>query len=85
MENMKKQILEVFKNSMFRDLSKCEDPFSQSIFGEQIGLLPSEALFLLFELEKEFGIRFPNEVAAEHRFDILNDIVLAVKTQLEEK
>lgn len=82
MDSIEEKVVDIFKNRMFRDLSKCNNPFSLSIFGTEIGLQPSEAMFLLFELEKEFGIRFSDNVVTEYKFSILGDIVQAIKDEL---
>lgn len=49
--DIEEKVFEIFRKYLFRDLTQCEDPFSESIFGEKIALLPAEAYFLLVKIE----------------------------------
>lgn len=73
--NIEEKVFEIFRKYLFRDLTQCEDPLSESIFGEKIALLPAEAYFLLVKIEEEFSIKFSNDVVVERRFNYLKDIV----------
>ena len=69
--DIEEKVFEIFRKYLFRDLTQCEDPFSESIFGEKIALLPAEAYFLLVKIEEEFSIKFSNDVVIERRFNYL--------------
>ena len=73
--NIEEKVFEIFRKYLFRDLTQCEDPLSESIFGEKIALLPAEAYFLLVKIEEEFSVKFSNDVVVEGRFNYLKDIV----------
>ena len=49
--DIEEKVFEIFRKYLFRDLTQCEDPFSESIFGEKIALLPAEAYFLLVKIK----------------------------------
>jgi acyl carrier protein len=72
---IEKKVFNIFREYLFRDLTQCENPLSESIFGEKIALLPAEAYFLLVKIEEEFSIKFSNDVVVEKRFNYLKDIV----------
>ncbi|EOS23359.1 hypothetical protein C806_02864 [Lachnospiraceae bacterium 3-1] len=81
--DIEEKVFEIFRKYLFRDLTQCEDPFSESIFGEKIALLPAEAYFLLVKIEEEFSIKFSNDVVIERRFNYLKDIVEEIGKCLE--
>lgn len=81
--NIEEKVFEIFRKYLFRDLTQCEDPLSESIFGEKIALLPTEAYFLLVKIEEEFSIKFSNDVVVERRFNYLKDIVEEIGKCLE--
>lgn len=81
--NIEEKVFEIFRKYLFRDLTQCEDPLSESIFGEKIALLPAEAYFLLVKIEEEFSIKFSNDVVVERRFNYLKDIVEEIGKCLE--
>lgn len=81
--NIEEKVFEIFREYLFRDLTQCEDPLSESIFGEKIALLPAEAYFLLVKIEEEFSIKFSNDVVIERRFNYLKDIVEEIGKCLE--
>lgn len=72
---IEEKVFNIFREYLFRDLTQCEDPLSESIFGEKIALLPAEAYFLLVKLEEVFSIKFPNDVVVQRKFNYLGDIV----------
>ncbi|MDE7425624.1 MAG: hypothetical protein K2N51_18345 [Lachnospiraceae bacterium] len=72
---IEKKVFNIFREYLFRDLTQCENPLSESIFGEKIALLPAEAYFFLLKIEEEFSIKFSNDVVIERRFNYLGDIV----------
>ncbi len=72
---IEEKVFNIFREYLFRDLAQCEDPLSESIFGEKIALLPAEAYFLLVKLEEVFSIKFPNDVVLQRKFNYLGDIV----------
>ena len=72
---IEEKVFNIFREYLFRDLTQCENPLSESIFGEKIALLPAEAYFFLLKLEEEFSIKFSNNVVIERRFNYLRDIV----------
>ncbi len=81
--DIEEKVFEIFRKYLFRDLTQCEDLFSESIFGEKIALLPAEAYFLLVKIEEEFSIKFSNDVVIERRFNYLKDIVEEIGKCLE--
>lgn len=81
--DIEEKVFEIFRKYLFRDLTQCEDPLSESIFGEKIALLPAEAYFLLVKIEEEFSIKFSNDVVIERRFNYLKDIVEEIGKCLE--
>lgn len=81
--DIEEKVFEIFRKYLFRDLTQCEDPLSESIFGEKIALLPAEAYFLLVKIEEEFSIKFSNDVVVERRFNYLKDIVEEIGKCLE--
>lgn len=85
MEKIEKKISEIFLNQMFRDLSKAENIWKESIFGQVISLLPAEAYYLLTVIEKEFDIEYPVHLIFENKFNILGDIVKQIDLCLKEK
>ncbi len=80
---IEEKVFNIFREYLFRDLTQCEDPLSESIFGEKIALLPAEAYFLLVKIEEEFSIKFSNEVVVERKFNYLKDIVEEIGKCLE--
>lgn len=72
---IEEKVFNIFREYLFRDLTQCENPLSESIFGEKIALLPAEAYFFLLKIEEEFSIKFSNNVVIERRFNYLRDIV----------
>lgn len=72
---IEEKVFNIFREYLFRDLTQCENPLSESIFGEKIALLPAEAYFFLLKIEEEFSIKFSNNVVIERRFNYLMDIV----------
>lgn len=82
---IEERIFDIFKEYLFRDLTQCEEPLSESIFGEKIALLPAEAYFLLAKIEEVFSIKFSNNVVTEKRFNYLGDIVEEICKCLNEK
>lgn len=71
---IKERIIEIFRDKLCRDLSKCDNVWTESIFGNNIALLPAEAYFLLVEIEKNFGIIFSYDAISGGKFSVLNDI-----------
>ena len=82
---IEERVFNIFREYLFRDLTQCEDPLSESIFGEKIALLPAEAYFLLVKIEEEFSIKFSNDVVIERRFIYLRDIVKEIGKCLDIK
>ena len=80
-----KKITDIFREDMFRDLTKCNALLSENIFGERIALLPAEAYFLLVRLEEEFQIRFPKEVITEYRFQTVGSIISEIEKEILKK
>lgn len=78
-DKIKAILIKIFEEKLYRDLTKCDDVWEESIFGRNIALLPSEAYFLLSEIEKEFGIQIPYEAIAYRKFDRLKDILACIK------
>lgn len=76
---IEEKVKEIFEQKLFRDLNKCEDWLNESIFGDKIALLPSEAAYLLYEIEEEFNIRLSNDVIIQYRFNILYDIITEIE------
>lgn len=81
--HIEEKVFNIFREYLFRDLTQCEDPLSESIFGEKIALLPAEAYFLLTKIEEEFSIKFSNNVVIERRFNYLGDIVEEIRKCLD--
>lgn len=83
----KKEIVDklvvIFRDKLYRDLTKCENVLVESIFGNNIALLPAEAYFLMLEIEKEFDIYFPYDVVENRQFNILGDIVKCIQSEIE--
>ncbi|GFI22986.1 hypothetical protein IMSAGC011_01763 [Lachnospiraceae bacterium] len=71
---VKEKLIEIFKDKLFRDIAKHDNIWEESIFGKSIALLPTEAYFLLIEIEKNFGIRFSYEDISNGKFSTLKDI-----------
>ncbi len=80
---IEEKVFNIFREYLFRDLTKCENPLSESIFGEKIALLPAEAYFFLLKIEEEFSIKFSNDVVIERRFNYLGDIVEEIGKRLD--
>ena len=81
-DNIIERITNIFREEMFRDLTKCNNVLEEDIFGENIALLPAEAYYLLVRLEREFGIRFPNETGTEYRFRTIGSIAEEIEKEL---
>jgi acyl carrier protein len=45
-------------------------------------LLPSDLLFLFFEIEKEFGIKIPQEAVVSGKFNSFQNIIEVIQAQL---
>lgn len=71
---IKEKLIGIFRDKLCRDLSRCENIWSESIFGKNIALLPAEAYFLLVEIEKNFGISFSYDIISDGKFSVLDDI-----------
>lgn len=79
------KVVDIFREYLFRDLTKNDNFINENIFGENIALLPAEAYFLLVQLEKEFGIKFDNHVITEYRFKTVGNIVAEIQNCLDGK
>lgn len=82
---IEERVFNIFREYLFRDLTQCEDPLSESIFGEKIALLPAEAYFLLVKLEEVFSIKFSNDVVVQRRFNYLKDILEEISHCLDKQ
>lgn len=72
---IEENIIEIFKSKLYRDITKCNRVWEESIFGKNIALLPSEAFYLLVEIESEFGITISDDIIFDGKFDKLKDII----------
>lgn len=57
----------------------------RSLLNPEVGLEPRDLIYLFFELQKEFGIRFKEEDILERKFHMLNNIKQAVYEKLCDK
>lgn len=73
--DIKEKIIDIFKNELYRDITKCDDVWEESIFGKNIALLPAEAYFLLSEIERVFEIEISYDMIVNRKFDKLKDIL----------
>lgn len=72
-EDIRKEIIDILKNDMginFKsDLSK------ESLFSQNVGLLPRDLLVLFFRLQNRFDIKFSEDDVIKNRFDYIDNIV----------
>ena len=43
--SIEERLIEFFRSKLYRDITKCNNIWDESIFGKNIALLPSEAFF----------------------------------------
>ena len=56
--DIEKKVFEIFRKYLFRDLTQCEDPFSESIFGEKIALNDCHNNASLLQISIKQNLRF---------------------------
>lgn len=81
--SIEERLIEIFRSKLYRDITKCNNIWKESIFGKNIALLPSEAFFLLHEIEDEFEISFTDDVVFDRKFDKLKDILDCIQNKTE--
>lgn len=62
-----------------------EDYINENLLGKRIRLEARDLLYLLFEVEKEFNIRIPEESISAEEFATLNGIAQVVKKHIKLK
>lgn len=84
-EKIFENVSKIFEECLFRDLKSCPNPMDEHIFGDMIALLPAEAYYLLMTLEREFDIKFSDDVIFDYRFQVIRDIVCEIEKCIDEK
>lgn len=84
-EYITEKLFDLFEKSLFRDLNQWDNPLLESIFGEKIALLPTEAYYLLVSIEEKFNIKFAKEVVINGTFNYVGDIVMEIEDCLNKK
>lgn len=61
---------------------KVDEMDNKSLLDPSIGLEPRDLIYLFFELQKQFGIKFIEEDILERKFHMLDDIKNAIYEKL---
>ena len=81
--NIKRKISEIFKAKFNVDIDyKNEKLMQTELFSNDFRMPPRDLIYLLIEIEKEYGIAIPQEAIAEGRFNTINNIAKIIDEQL---
>lgn len=76
------KIFKIMKKRYNLDFSESEDLQYEQLLGYKIGLSSTDLLYLYFDIEKEFGIKIPEEHIISGKFSTLNNIIQMIQNEL---
>lgn len=83
---IKKKLKDIFEYRFeIKEDSWTDDLMNKKLLGLDIGLYPSDMLYIFFDIESEFDITIPQEEIARGNFDSFNAILQVVERQLTEQ
>ena len=78
------KLQEIFMKHTGIDFSRHEDLKSTNVFATQIGAGPRELILILFDIERELGIKVPQEYIVDGYFDCYSHIAETVMRQSQD-
>ncbi len=82
-ENIEKLVM-IIKERFNMDLSDCwKDIQDEHLLGNKLRLSAGDLVYLYFDIEKEFGIRIPQEHIFSGKFSSLTNIAQMIQCELD--
>ncbi len=82
-ENIEKLVM-IIKERFNMDLSDClKDIQDEHLLGNKLRLSAGDLIYLYFDIEKEFGIKIPQEHIFNGKFSSLTNIAQMIQCELD--